>query len=343
MRSRLIEVASTAPSLKRHQRSSILGAMRGRIRAFQLACALVAAMGAETSAAAGDCPDESVAGKEAERAYKLKRGGFLQEAASAFEAAYRCMPPDRKHGERWEHLASYLETVQGMPSVAPAAARAELCHARALIEDYRQSIRAVSPAPDTAKDAGAEHQRVEEELARDFPGSGPCDEPKAPEPDPLLTAPSKPVVPLPVSLPEVGAPPKTMPRTGPTRTEAAPDQRSAPANHTSRTPRARPLWIAGAVTGVASIVPAVIMGIGLRKGDQADADAATAMASGELQHIRDSIHPDGVVGNRMAYAGAIVGGALLITSVALLTAAARRTRASRAPVSALGTGLLVRF
>ncbi len=282
-------------------------------------------MGAEASASAAGCPDEAAAAMEAERAFKLRRGEFLAEAADAFAAAYRCMPPDRKHEERWEHLASYLETVQRLPAATPAAAHVQLCRARALIADYQQSIRTASPAPETANYAAAEHQRIDEELARQAPGEGACDEGSA-APGPAAPKPS---VPAPSTSSEPPGPETAAePRIDPVARRGAP---------------ARPLWIAGAATGAASVIPLVIMGIGLRKGGQAETDAAQAMTTGELQQIRDDIHPNGVLGNRLAYAGAIVGGALFITSVALLTVAGRRARLGRARVTAAGSGLLVRF
>lgn len=313
-----------------------MDAMRGRLRAVQLACSLAATLGAGVSAAAADCPDEGAAGRDAERGFKLRRDGENQDAAAAFEAAYRCMPDDR-HGERWEHLASYLETVQKIPGQAPADTRGQLCRARRLIEDYQQSIHAVTPRPDTASDAAAEHQRIEEELARRFPGSGACDEPNPSGPDLMPVGPARPQPAAPAPGPAAQNVAAEAPVEGP-----GPSVDPRPA---ARGPdaRARPLWIAGAVTGASSLIPAVIMGIGLRKGDQAELDAAAAKANGELQQIRDGVHPDGVLGNRMAYAGAIVGGALLLTSVALLTAAARRARSSRARVSVTGSGLRVSF
>jgi hypothetical protein len=92
------------------------------------------------------------------------------------------------------------------------------------------------------------------------------------------------------------------------------------------------------------VVPLAVMIAGLVKGGQAELGSAEAKAAGDLQSIRDELHPAGVVANRMAFAGAIVGGVLVVTSAALLVAAHRgsRTRTS-GHVMPAGGGVMIRF
>ena len=297
-----------------------------RISALSLACAFLALMRAETTLAAGDCPNEAIAAREAARAYKLRRGEFLPEAAAAFESAYRCMPVDRGHEERWEHLASYLETVQRLPREDPSAALARSCHARELIDEYQRSLRSVSPAPDAAEYAAAERRRIEEELASLSPGVDPCPKTaeKPPDPGPAASSTGSTDIPAPA-------------------VQATPSARDDRGTSRSSWRAVRPLVAAGAAMGAAGVASFVVMGVGLGIGDRAEGEAAAAMKAGQLQQIREDIHPDGVLGNRMAYGGAIVGGALLVTGVVLLTVAARRARASQARVSGGAAGLVLRF
>ncbi len=289
------------------------------------------------------CPDEAQAAKSAERGFNLRRSGALAEAADAFAAAYRCMPRDRQHEARWEHLVAYVETAQKLSTAVPSLRREYLCSSRSLIEDYRASVAALSPAPESATYATEEAKRTEQEIIDRLGSVEVCDTSHGMLLD-TTARDGRPARP-PAAKPTATTPPETAPDPpAPVEASQAEPRPSPPKRRRAPSP-GRPLTIAGITTGALSLAPLLVMSIGLSNGNKAEDASAEASAAGDLNKIRDDLHSDGVIANRMAYAGAIVGGALLVTTVALLVAAKRRdhrppTTSRLAPT---GAGLLLRF
>lgn len=292
-----------APSVDRALRAALLGAC----------CLTLVPHGA-----AADCPDPLFAADHAKRGHALRRSNVLVDAASAFEAAYRCMPRDADHDARWEHLAALADVIADAPA-GPERTGLQ-CRMRTAVRDFLDSIRAVQPRPESAAFA----EDAARALATDLAGAACPATEAAPTPSPPTPAPTP--DPIAATGPE--------PATAATPSTPADPRRPAPG---------RPLRIAGAAVGAAALVPLAVMAAGLGLGSRAESQIAAAKADGDLQRIHDDLRPAGATANRMAVAGAIVGGVLIVTAVAILTASrgARAPRSSR--IVPAGGGLTIRF
>jgi hypothetical protein len=272
-----------------------------------------------SQAAGSACPDVVMAANHAKQGHGLRRSGAVVDAVNAFEAAYRCMPPGTDHDARWEHLAALFDAAWGV--TAGDQRDAMLCRMRGLVRDFKGTIVGVHPIPDSAAFADEALRSIEDELAT---GGKTC--------------PAEPPAPTPVQVDPASSPSAPSPQPAHVGRTSIPHPIDRP------TPAGRPLRIAGAAVGAVAVVPLAVMIAGLVKGGQAELGSAEAKAAGDLQSIRDELHPAGVVANRMAFAGAIVGGVLVVTSAALLVAAHRgsRTRTS-GHVMPAGGGVMIRF
>lgn len=259
------------------------------------------------------------------RGFQLRGEGALADAAGHLERAYRCMPREHHDDPRWEVLVDYLDLVHKLRE-APGQAKTWLCQARGLLRDYLESHPARAAL---LTDARQELDAIDKLLAP-LGGDTLCDAPAAPTTPPMEQA-------APAN-PPAEPPPSAVPAQ-PLVKRSKPLGRPGPVD----TPRTRPLWIAASVTGVATLASFSVLVAGLAMGQKADANAANATKTGDWQYIHDVLHPDGVRGNRMAYAGAIVGGVFLVTTVALLATGFHRRKVARRLAVATGMGLQIRF
>ncbi|MEZ4384369.1 MAG: hypothetical protein R3A79_23765 [Nannocystaceae bacterium] len=101
--------------------------------------------------------------------------------------------------------------------------------------------------------------------------------------------------------------------------------------------------ISGGVITAAGVGGLALMGMGMVLGRQADVDLTSALAlpitDANREAARDAAVDDGVLANRLAYAGGILGGALIVSGAAAILRGRRlRLQATPGP-TALGVGL----
>lgn len=289
--------------------------MRSYLSGLSLPVSLVCALWIGPRTASATCPNTSDAAAHATQGYGLQRSGAYADAVNEFEAAYRCMPADTAADARWEYLVSLQDLISKLPE---GDERTQVvCRIRGLVRDFTASVRDVTPAPESAT-----YARDAERELDDLTNSG-------------AACPQTPAV----TPPEV-APPVTPPDPAPREPDTATEEKPA---DPPRPQPGRPLKIAAATVGAAALAPLAVMLAGIVRGGQLESQSADAKQMLDLQQVRD-LHPAGVVANRMAYAGAIVGGALVVTSIALAVVGSRRAHSSKyTRITPTGGGVLIRF
>lgn len=290
--------------------------MRSYLSGLSLPVSLVCVLWIGPRTASAACPNTSDAAARAKQGYGLQRSGAYADAANEFEAAYRCMPADTAADARWEYLVSLQDLISKLPEGDDRTQ--VVCRIRGLVREFTASVRDETPAPESATYA-VDAERELDELTN----SG-------------AACPQAPAVTPPKVTPQSDPPPDPAPvepiTTIDEKPAAAPRQRPG-----------RPLKIAAATVGAAALAPLAVMLAGIVRGGQLESQSADAKQKVDLQQARD-LHPAGVVANRMAYAGAIVGGAMAVTSIALAVAGSRRAHRSKyTRVTPTVGGVLIRF
>lgn len=270
------------------------------------------------SAAAADPSERDVA---YERGVQAETAGDDEQAAAAYERAFRLTSP-AESGPRLLFLrASVAARLRADAGGEPG--RVQLCHASDLLREYLGD----TPAPvgqDPLAEERASLQAVEQRLGSAGPScasllGGGVSEPPAPEPTPPTPTTTTPTT-SPIAEPEPAAP-ASGPSPGPTPID----------------PRRRALRISGGVSLGVGAAGLAMMVSGLAIGRRAIARGQRAcleeMACEAFSPELRDIQADGTRGDVLATVGAVVGGVGVITGAVLLIVGERTRGRARATLS----------